>query len=424
MLILGHRKPSFPCQSCDKKFPDPKAADQHMMAKRHYALTSLSISPTNSSDRHSVSRPSSPEPKGHDINKAGFTYRVRGVPLDWDRNDLEGFLAETGQITMPTVLSLFEEVNRKWQTATITCAEPPPNSLRQLEPLTIDSEFYGFTTLYAPSKEDHQIDVITIPGLGGHAFGSFKERGGKHMWLRDSLGVDLQSNGERCGIGRVMIYGYESGLERSDSFQSLEDLANALRLKLNSLDMEKPIIFIAHSLGGLIVKEMIILLSRSDSMNDRGLQKLVKGLAFLGVPNGGMDIQSLIPMVTGSPNRSLVDSLNQMYSPLLTRQHEDFRRVSGREADTIITCFYETRLSPTAQKDSKGMWTMNGEKKVLVTQASATQVLRYWEDNRNHKCAVNRTHSELVKFTFRDDDYDLVLGRLKSLADGVLAAHK
>jgi hypothetical protein len=160
MLILGHRKPSFPCQSCDKKFPDPKAADQHMMAKRHYALTSLSISPTNSSDRHSVSRPSSPEPKGHDINKAGFTYRVQGVPLDWNRNDLEGFLAETGQITMPTVFSLFEEVNRKWQTATIACAEPPPNSLRQLEPLTIDSEFYGFTTLYAPSKEDHQIEYV------------------------------------------------------------------------------------------------------------------------------------------------------------------------------------------------------------------------------------------------------------------------
>jgi hypothetical protein len=121
--------------------------------------------------------------------------------------------------------------------------------------------------------------IIAISGLGGHAYGSFKERGGEHMWLSDSLQRDLP-------MARIILYGYESGLANSSGFQNLDDLGNALQKALQTLYgrsevckslpcsflrclhyadyryshqlIKKPIIFIAHSLGGLIVKEVCI----------------------------------------------------------------------------------------------------------------------------------------------------------------------
>ena len=51
-------------------------------------------------------------------------------------------------------------------------------------------------------------NVVTISGLGGHAFGSFKDRGKDYMWLRDELPYDLTSD-ERP-FARVMTYGYDS----------------------------------------------------------------------------------------------------------------------------------------------------------------------------------------------------------------------
>ncbi len=83
------------------------------------------------------------------------------------------------------------------------------------------------------------------------------------MWLRDALPHDLRDSDQPCA--RVMIYGYESGLWHSKSTQNLADVATAFREALLSLVSSagppKPIIFVAHSLGGLIVKEVSMYLS-------------------------------------------------------------------------------------------------------------------------------------------------------------------
>jgi protein SERAC1 len=102
--------------------------------------------------------------------------------------------------------------------------------------------------------------VIAISGIGGHAFGSFKERGGDHMWLRDSLPMDLTLSDTDFPVARVITYGFESTMVQSRSVQSLEDLATSFRdsiLAVVGVSVPRPIIFIAHSLGGLIVKEVV-----------------------------------------------------------------------------------------------------------------------------------------------------------------------
>ena len=115
---------------------------------------------------------------------------------------------------------------------------------RILPELVIDTHFKGFTPLRSSQKAaDHKVEYVTflqnrtmpdfpsciaISGLGGHAFGSFKERGGPHMWLRDSLPYDLPG-------AHILVYGYDSRLEGSQSFQNVRTLAGQFRNHIKAI---------------------------------------------------------------------------------------------------------------------------------------------------------------------------------------------
>jgi hypothetical protein len=109
-----------------------------------------------------------------------------------------------------------------------------------------------------------------VTGLGGHALGSFKQKNGPFVWLRDGLPVDAPDL-------RILSYGYDTTIVNSSSFQSLTDLAKSLQLDLEGIQVRRertkirvhacltglqdpshlrPIVFIAHSLGGILVKEV------------------------------------------------------------------------------------------------------------------------------------------------------------------------
>jgi hypothetical protein len=209
--------------------------------------------------------------------------------------------------------------------------------------LTIDEHFDGITVLFSPPTEEHQIDVLAISSLGSHPFGSFIHKGDGHMWLSDSLPRDVPA-------ARVMIYGYESGLQRSTSFASLSSLASSLKhaiYRLLRFEKGKPLILIGHSLGGLLIKEALIQIDKSDSESD--MIGLIFGGLFFSVPNDGMDIESLIPMVNDQLNRFLLELLNPMNSQILEHQKQDFSRFLNWTSFEVF-CFYETELSPTAAK--------------------------------------------------------------------------
>lgn len=57
-----------------------------------------------------------------------------------------------------------------------------------------------------------------MTGLAGHAFGSWKSRNGATMWLRDFLPEHLPT-------ARILTYGYDSKLHKSDSNASIRDFA-------------------------------------------------------------------------------------------------------------------------------------------------------------------------------------------------------
>ena len=91
-----------------------------------------------------------------------------------------------------------------------------------------------------------------------------------------------------------MSYGYDSTTVFSKSVSDIEDQAGAL---LHALNMErisatqkkKPIIFVAHSLGGIIVKKALIVAHERSSLYG-SLLNSVSGMVLFGVPHRGSDV--------------------------------------------------------------------------------------------------------------------------------------
>ncbi|CAH0003217.1 unnamed protein product [Clonostachys byssicola] len=265
--------------------------------------------------------------------------------------------------------------------------------------------------------------VILVPGLGGHAMGSFKERKGEHVWPRDSLptalvGSDGQSHGSP--IARIITYGYSSGVQGSKSAQHIGDIAKSFQSSLMELvrgsDL-RPIVLIGHSMGGLVIKETLISLSQSNNERNTKLFRAIRGIAFFGVPHTGMDAESIRAMAEDGPNRPLTDSLSSENSYFLTQQLVAFNRLLKSNASSRIEIiyFYETELSPTAKRDINGKWAMNGPEKLLVPAASASL---QWDGERSNP--VKRTHSEMVKFGQYDDEWQKVSAHLRDLVGQVV----
>jgi protein SERAC1 len=76
----------------------------------------------------------------------------------------------------------------------------------------------------------------------------------------------------------------------------------------------------------------------ADSNSDLAQMKQVFGAVFFGVPNDGMEIESLVPMVNDQPNRFLLESLSAINSQVLGLQARSFATFLNRTAFEIF-CF-------------------------------------------------------------------------------------
>ena len=162
------------------------------------------------------------------------------------------------------------------------------------------------------------------------------------MWIRDTLSKHLPSV-------RSIIYGYDTKLAGSQSFQRIPDLAQALITQLQtcgwSLTSAKPIVFLAHSLGGLVLREAMVKLDKRSDKQYSALLRLFAGAVFFGVPNLGMEQSYFLSIVDGNPNEALVDDIarDSNYLSQLNKKSLD------GSFQSRFKCFwaYETSKSPT-----------------------------------------------------------------------------
>ncbi|KAH8707497.1 hypothetical protein GQ44DRAFT_777431 [Phaeosphaeriaceae sp. PMI808] len=126
-------------------------------------------------------------------------------------------------------------------TATFHTSIPANEVIRKLReagiglPYCFDSNFHGITPLY-DAQEGADVDVIAVPSLRSHA-------------------IDVPNI-------RVLLYGYDTSLLGNDSIDSIEDLGRrfleSIKAFRANITNRRPIIFIGHSLGGLLIKEALV----------------------------------------------------------------------------------------------------------------------------------------------------------------------
>lgn len=94
------------------------------------------------------------------------------------------------------------------------------------------------------------------------------------MWVRDALPRYLPNV-------RAILYGYDTTLVDSRSFQSIGEISGTLRDRLipmaYSTAHSRPIIFLAHSLGGIVLKKTLVMLADSGPEGIRLLNLIYGG---------------------------------------------------------------------------------------------------------------------------------------------------
>lgn len=245
------------------------------------------------------------------------------------------------------------------------------------------------------------------------------------MWLRDRLPQDVPQL-------RSLIYGYDTKLFKSRSFQDLDDIARTFIASLKelrrSLPPARPLFFLAHSLGGIVLKRAIVLLSYDGGGEEKMILDSVKGIIFLGVPHRGMEISHFLAMAAKQPNEDLISKTLSPDSALLPELDESFSKVTSAikqnmrfvyetaesqltEASLLLA--FQRQLLILFQQNQTGAWVRSETSyKTLVSKDSAIPV----GVPRCHTIAVNEDHSNMVKFGEDDSVYQKIRSFLFDLS--------
>ena len=224
--------------------------------------------------------------------------------------------------------------------------EPRPTSQSPSPPSTRQMEKIGLFELTNDDLEK-TVDVVAVHGLQGDAYGTWEHDNGS-LWLRDILPAHIP-------FARIMAFGYDSTVAFSKSVAKLDDKALELLNRLGqkrsvSTDgSSRPIVFICHGLGGIVVKKALILAhERSYDSEYQDVLENTKAIAFMGVPHKGSDsawwanfAANALKGASGgtSTNTALVADLRKD-STTLTNISKQF---VDRTARLQIYSFYETQ---------------------------------------------------------------------------------
>jgi protein SERAC1 len=195
--------------------------------------------------------------------------------------------------------------------------------------------------------QNPMVDICFIHGLCGNRETSWTADQ-TEPWPKVLLGPQLKT-------ARILTYGYDAQVIRvrvastnrllDHAMDLLNDLSGERRLQHEST---RPLIFVAHSLGGLVLKKALLLSCNNSKDHLRQIFACTKGIAFMGTPHSGSfmaewaNIPASVFGLVKSTNTSLLQVLqtdNQYLESIQVEFLQLIRRLDDQRLD--ITCFFE-----------------------------------------------------------------------------------
>ncbi|KAJ5648210.1 hypothetical protein N7490_004582 [Penicillium lividum] len=253
---------------------------------------------------------------------------------------------------------------------------------------------FGLTQVYLP-RGDPTVDIVLVHGLNGHPHDSWTSKTTNCFWPVDLLPEVLASQRPR-----ILTYGYNShvtaftdGASRDSIVSHAETLASNLAANRSLRDCsDRPIIFICHSLGGLVVKRALIYcrsLSNERTEHLRSIYVSTFGILFLGTPHNGSDIAKWGLLLHNICNavlpKKFMESSPQLIQALRTN-NETLQNINSLFADIMsrfhIYFFHETRSTD-----------LRGTREIIVDETSAAPYIEGVE-----RMGIEADHSHMCKF--------------------------
>lgn len=262
------------------------------------------------------------------------------------------------------------------------------------------------------------MDIVFVHGLNGHPYNTWKSQSGI-FWPSELLPEVLEHV-------RILTYGYNAevaafrdGSSRDHIHHHAETLASGLAanrnvstlsscdrrspsslmilmLILDALQLRKcsdrPIIFVCHSLGGLVVKRTLIHCRNVTNEKIEHLRSVfvsTYGILFLGTPHNGSDMAkwgSLLQNICSAVlPRKVMESSSQLISALQT-DNETLQNINSLFAEILpryhVYFFHETRSTD-----------IKGTRQLIVDETSAAPYIEGVE-----RMGIEADHSSMCKF--------------------------
>ncbi|PYH92748.1 catalytic protein [Aspergillus ellipticus CBS 707.79] len=253
---------------------------------------------------------------------------------------------------------------------------------------------YGLTQVYC-SPEKPLVDIVFVHGLNGGPHHTWTSKNNGTFWPADLLPEVLAPSRVR-----ILVYGYNAnvtaftdGASKDRVHNHAETLASGLAANRNLRGCtDRPIIFVCHSLGGLVVKRTLIYcrnVSNEKIEHLRSIYVSTYGILFLGTPHNGSDVAKwgllLQNICTAVMPKKFMESSSQLVKTLKTN-NETLQNINSLFAD-ITSRFHIYFFHETLSTDIKGT------RELIVDESSAAPYMEGVE-----RMGIEADHSHMCKF--------------------------
>ncbi|MCJ1398700.1 hypothetical protein MMC11_001901 [Xylographa trunciseda] len=275
---------------------------------------------------------------------------------------------------------------------------------------------YGLTEVYTPNPPiSSLVDVVFVHGLNGDPHNTWTSTPKNVFWPADLLPQFVEDQ-----KARLLVYGYDadvaslagSGVTKDKIHNHAERLvADLFANRRIRKATERPIIFVAHSLGGLVVKRALIYSSDITGVRTEHLRSIfvsTYGILFLGTPHKGSDVASwgsFLEWLCKAVPKKAIDTSDQLIEALKTNS-ETLQNIDRQFAQLIenFHLFFFHEAKPTDFKTTL---------RFVVEEDSAAPTLPDVE-----RAGIQADHSHMCKFEDENSPgFDLVVDGIQRYSE-------
>ncbi|KAK9852216.1 hypothetical protein MYU51_008581 [Penicillium brevicompactum] len=279
--------------------------------------------------------------------------------------------------------------------------------------MTATPQAYGIRELYRPADALIEVDIVAVHGLNGHATDTWTSKPQGICWLSNSAFLP-----QYVPHARILAWGYNAsisswngGTPSSDRvLQHAQTMVSQLEADRDLEDaLERPIIFLCHSLGGIIVKRALAYAeSRRQLAHIHSIYTCTFSIIFFGTPHNGSSKANLLGSLQKLASISVPKSAIEFESGLvnaLEKESETLQNIT----DQFAPLMPRFRLFFFWEQDKTNL---KYKKDYIVEETSAAPIL----DN-TERCGIAADHQRMCKFhSPADQGFRTVVAALRRYA--------